>query len=375
MKLFDGETTLEVERKEDTLKVFLTSGQLSKNSERLIQEYATVSEEVKDGFELGLSYPIPEGSRSLTTAAAAAKSRLDKLHLAQNLRQIIKRNDKVRIPFLHPENIFVLGNEVSVMHYGITSLMAPKFSSDEIILSQYKVLLLFLFNNKISFEKIVASPELLKDKFSQKIASFDQLEKIDALIDSELTKESREIAEHKIMVSKTRHRLYAGFSIFALIAVLAMGFFTYYAYQRTIPKQTAIIKAQTSFLTQNYAQTLTDLEDYPPAQLPKSARYVLAVSSVNLSSLTLTQKEAILNQMSTKSDDNVLNYWVYTGRSDFDQALNLAQNLGDDQLTLLAYSNLYASTQLDSSMDGDKKQKLLSDYSKKIQELKEKLGI
>lgn len=101
----------------------------------------------------------------------------------------------------------------------------------------------------------------------------------------------------------------------------------------------------------------------------------MAASSVNLSDLNLNQKQSILNNLSTKSDDNTLNYWIYTGRGDFNQALDLAQNLGDDQLTLLAYSNLYDSTKLNATMNGDKKQQLLSEYSQKIEDLKKKLGI
>ena len=51
----------------------------------------------------------------------------------------------------------------------------------------------------------------------------------------------------------------------------------------------------------------------------------------------------------------------------------LAQNLGDDQLILLAYTNLYQLTKLDSKMDGAEKQKLLADYTKEIENLQEKL--
>ena len=95
---------------------------------------------------------------------------------------------------------------------------------------------------------------------------------------------------------------------------------------------------------------------------------------MNLADLTSAQKQTILNTLSIKTDDNTLNYWVNMGRGHFEEALNLAQNLGDDQLTLLAYTDLYQATKLNTKMAGEKKQKLLQEYTKQIEELTKKLG-
>ncbi|GAB2024479.1 hypothetical protein OfM1_05500 [Lactovum odontotermitis] len=214
--------------------------------------------------------------------------------------------------------------------------------------------------------------EIIK-KFAQDLNLLGSLPEVIAFIDQEVQKEADKVAQKITPVSKRRYRFFKYFGVLAIVAALVLGGLTY-SYVSNNKKQAAIITAQTSFLTNNYAQTQTDLEKYSLKSLPKSARYVLAVSSVNLSDLTLTQKEAILNTVSTKSDDNTLNYWGYTGRGDFDQALNLAKNLGDTQLTLLAYTNLYEVTKLNSTMDGEKKQKLMEEYDKQIQELTKSLG-
>lgn len=52
----------------------------------------------------------------------------------------------------------------------------------------------------------------------------------------------------------------------------------------------------------------------------------------------------------------------------------MAKNIGDDQLTLLAYTDLYQATKLNTSMNGDEKQKKLETYQKQIQELSKSLG-
>lgn len=101
---------------------------------------------------------------------------------------------------------------------------------------------------------------------------------------------------------------------------------------------------------------------------------MLAASSVNLHDLTATQKQAILNTISEKSDDVTLNYWIEMGRGEFEQALDAAKNLGDDQLTLLAYTDLYQATKINTHMAGGKKQELLTQYTKAIDELTAKLS-
>jgi uncharacterized membrane protein YukC len=52
------------------------------------------------------------------------------------------------------------------------------------------------------------------------------------------------------------------------------------------------------------------------------------------------------------------------GRGHF-EALNLAQNLGDDQLTLLAYTDLYQATKL-NKMAGDKKQSAFKNIQNRL---------
>jgi len=156
--------------------------------------------------------------------------------------------------------------------------------------------------------------------------------------------------------------------VLGVVAAVTAGVF---AWQTGIQNsvQTAVIAAQSRFLASDYAGTLEELDGQATATLPVSAKYVLAVSSVNLHDLTATQKQSILNTISEKSDDVTLNYWIAMGRGDFEQALDYAQNLGDDQLTLLAYTDLYQATTLNTQMAGGEKQKLLDEYAKAIDEL------
>ncbi|AYG00471.1 type VII secretion protein EssB [Lactococcus allomyrinae] len=370
MKVSNGSEHFELERSKNILQVRLTSTQFKEEALKELPDNVNVKEENESWV---LSYSIPENSKSLATAIQNTKSRLEKLKLAQKLSSLADLVNQFDIPFIHPENIMLEGETLFVVHFGLKGLIVPnKMTSIEFI-NSYKALIFNIFNSKSSFEAFIASTRSVNDKFTQTINDFNTISEITSFINQEVEKETVKVNQKLTNVSKGRYRFFKYFGIFAIILALVLGWFTY-SYYSNNQKQNAVITAQTDFLTNNYAQTQTDLQSYSPNQLPKSARYILAVSSVNLSDLSMSQKQSILNNVSTKSDNNTLNYWVYTGRGDFNQALNLAQNLGDKQLTLLAYTNLYEATKLNTTMNGAKKQQLLDKYNKQIQELTKDLG-
>ena len=70
--------------------------------------------------------------------------------------------------------------------------------------------------------------------------------------------------------------------------------------------------------------------------------------------------------MSQKSSENTLLYWIYLGKGEFKKSLDIAQNLGDNQYILHAYTKLYDATKTDNTMNGEKKQELLTKYEEEI---------
>ncbi|MCR3761152.1 type VII secretion protein EssB [Clostridium felsineum] len=370
MKISNSKMSLEFERNKNFFQVRLESTQFKEAVLKELSDKVTVNE---DNETWVLSYTVPEAAKSLASATRLTKTRLERLKLAQKLVTLSGLENQFKIPFLHPENILLIGEKIFVVHFGMHQLIAPFDITSMDFLKSYKALIFYIFNSKVPFESLVSGSLAMNDKFSQRINSFESIQEIAEFIDQELQNETEKINRNIAFVPKGRYRFFKYFGTLAIILALILGWFTY-SYYSNNKKQNAIITAQTDFLTNNYDKTQTDLQNYAPNKLPKAARYILAVSAVNLSDLTMAQKQAILNNISTKSDDNTLNYWVYSGRGDFKQALNLAQNLGDVQLTLLAYTNLYETTKLNTTMDGAKKQQLLDEYNKKIQELTKNLG-
>lgn len=374
MKIFDGQDTLTFERQEEQLTVFLTGTQVKPQELNFIRSKIALDEALDKEFAFQVAYPLLSNLKNLKDLVMATKSQLQRLELALKLKHLIAQKSGYKIPFVHPENIFFINGDFSFIHVGMREVLVPMETDASLFLSQYKGLVLSVLNPKISYENLVNGETSLKDKLSQAIASSYSLEEVHRLVEIELIKEKQKDETALVKVSKARYSFFKYAGSVALVAAIAMGALTFIDRTTTIPKQQAVTKAQADFITNHYDKTLDDLKDYQPDQLSKDARFVLASSSIHLADLSQTQKSAVLNNISSTTDDNTLNYWIYQGRGEFEKSLNLAKNIGDDQLTLLAYTDLYQATKLNSAMDGDEKQKKLEEYNKQIQELSKSLG-
>lgn len=374
MKLFDGQNTLTAERKDEQFIVYLTGTQVNQQELEFIKSKTNLVSSEDEEYAFKISYPLSNKEKSLKSLMLEMKSELERLELVLKLKTLSTQNSGYKVPFVHPENIFFIDGDLTFIHIGIRDGIAPMNIDDTLALSQYKALTLAILNPKISYDNFVNGEMSLRDKFSQALSNCDSFEEVLHLVETKLTKERQKEEAALVKVSKGRYRFFKYAGSVAVVAAIAMGVLTIIDQKTTIPKQKAIMTAQADFITSHYDKTLDDLKSYQPKQLSKDARFVLASSSINLANLSQTQKAAVLNNISSTTDDNTLNYWIYQGRGEFEKALNLAKNIGDDQLTLLAYTDLYQATKLNTSMNGDEKQKKLEEYNKQIQELSKSLG-
>lgn len=374
MKLFDGQNTLTAERKDEQFIVYLTGTQVNQQELEFIKSKTNLVSSEDEEYAFKISYPLSNKEKSLKSLMLEMKSELERLELVLKLKTLSTKNSGYKVPFVHPENIFFIDGDLAFIHIGIRDGIAPMNIDDTLALSQYKALTLAILNPKISYDNFVNGEMSLRDKFSQALSNCDSFEEVLHLVETKLTKERQKEEAVLVKVSKGRYRFFKYAGSVAVVAAIAMGVLTIIDQKTTIPKQKAIMTAQADFITSHYDKTLDDLKSYQPKQLSKDARFVLASSSINLANLSQTQKAAVLNNISSTTDDNTLNYWIYQGRGEFEKALNLAKNIGDDQLTLLAYTDLYQATKLNTSMNGDEKQKKLEEYNKQIQELSKSLG-
>lgn len=374
MNCFDGQNTLVLEKNEAQLTVFLTGAQVDPQSLTFVQSKLALHSASNETYSFQIDYQLPNNSKSLQHLIFEADTELERLALAFKLKALVTQNFGYKVPFMHPENIFLIDDRFACLHIGLKDVLSPMLYDADLLFSQYKALVLCILNPKLNFNQFIGGEISLKDKTSQAIAISEDFEAVHHIVSEKLSKVKQKEATNKIKVGKTRYRIFKYSGCVALILAIVMVVFMVIDRKFTIPKKEAIISAQADFITQHYDSTLNDLKAYQPKELPKAARFVLASSSINLADLTASQKQAVLNNISVTTDDNTLNYWIYQGRGEFEKALDLAKNIGDDQLTLLAYTDLYQATKLDTSMKGEDKQKKLETYSKQIKTLSKSLG-
>lgn len=323
--------------------------------------------------QLTLSYQLPEKALALTEYV----KRFDRaavLRLLPQLYWVVDEQAGLLQPFIVPENLFVIGQRIVVAHRGFKSSVAPFKETAELRVKQFRALVLYLLEPKQDYAKLVNGAGALRHTFAQQLAKATTITALESLVDQQVMTQEQVAQKTLVTVKKTKFQMLKWIAgIGSVISVILLGVTLFWGFY-TVPKAEHIVTAQARFLNDNYADTTKELARYSPEHLPQSARYVLAVSYIQLDTLSSQQKKAVLKNISQNSNSNQLNYWIQIGRGQYTEALSLAKNIGDDEYILHAYTKLYTATKNNTTMDGAKKQAELSRYRKQINEYLKKLG-
>ena len=375
---------LQFVREGNQISVQISSSGYRREQLELIQEYCPVEIVQKDGV-LSLNYIIPGYFKTVKEEILNRSTELERFSLAQSMSVLVhSENDykipyihpenDYKIPYIHPENIIVFGSNVQMLHYGIEKLLAPQQYSSEFYLESYKALIISILLPKVDFDLVIHGIDAIKEKVAQDIIPLGSVADVNKYIAEKYAKLSEESSKANLLVNKKKWKaLLIGGALLATTTVV-LSFATYKSMFKDGPLKSSVILAQSNFMRKDYSETVESLKNYGAESLPKEAKYILAASYVRLDSLSDKQKEVILNTITESTDDTIFYYWIYLGRGKFEKALDVAQNIGDTQLILHAYTNLYESVKADINMNGSEKQKKLEEYEKKIKELSAEIG-
>ena len=370
--MFDGDKLIFL-KAENKVTVQVSSSGYDRERLDAIKEYCRVAIRQEDG-SLCLDYEIPAYFKTVTEELFSLKTELERFALAQKMTSIELGENNFKIPYIHPENIVILGGKVKMLHRGIEKLLSPRIYDEEFCLASYKALMVSILVPKVDFELAVSGLDAVKDKIAQDIIPLRTLEEINQYVSEKYYTLSKKSSIENILVNTKKWKgLLIATSVLAVVSAV-LSFTTYQSMFKDGPLKSAVIMAQSNFMRKDFSETVESLKAYSVDSLPKEAKYILAASYVRLDSLSDKQKETVLNTITESSDDTILNYWIYLGRGKFEKALDVAQNIGDTQLILHAYTNLYESVRSNVNMNGSEKQKKLSEYEKKIKELSSEIG-
>lgn len=372
----DGQNQIEVRIEAGQFEVTLKANQYQAGQQAFIETLLAEAPTLLPGRltvnqdnELMIQYALPKWGQTLQAASQAANQQ-ERLRLAIMLNVLGHWQGQNVNLFLAPQNIWVTEQQIRLAHRGFEGIVIPEQQDSVGFLARYKALVLNTLNPKYEYVALVNGSAAMRNPFEQSIVVAESVQAITQILQAEY----RRMTLNQVPVKQSRYTwLRWGFGVIAVSTFVLAGSVGYLSGVKA-PEQTRVINSQAAFMTKDYNQTTDILKADNPKQLAKSAQYVLAASYINLDNLTNQQKKTLLNQISPQSDTNTLLYWINTGRGDFKTALSLAKNLGDNQLTLYAYTKLYDVTKADDRMDGTQKQKRLKQYQASIQKYVKKLG-
>ena len=304
--------------------------------------------------------------------------RKDKLRLLCNLARYKNCLPTRMTFFLHPDNLIVDDNLIpSIVYRGIRDLVPPYHLDEKSFTLQYKCLTIALFSKKYSYDELIAgSLQQAKDtEFERQVIELEDSKSLIQLLNRKYAEEKLAAEKTMQVVPKKKFRLYKRltFSMIALAVVLAVPL-AYFGLVK-IPFQSHLLEADRSFLATDYNNVINHLEDQEPEDLPDSSKYVLAYSYIKSERLSDKQKEAILNNISIKSDPNYLLYWIYNGRGDFNQSIDLAKYIDDPQLIMYGLIKQIEQVKNDPDLSGTEREKKVQDYQDQYETYAEKYGL
>lgn len=136
-----------------------------------------------------------------------------------------------------------------------------------------------------------------------------------------------------------------------------------------IPFRDSVIVANTAYINNDPLSVQQALRAYNVERLPVEARHFLSRSYVSTEALTDIQRENILLGLSPMTNSMLFDYWIHLGRLYFNDAVDIAQRLGDDELLLYAYLKQEVFIRNDLTMPGEERAELLSILERNIEAL------
>lgn len=307
-------------------------------------------------------------------------NRADKLRLLCNVARLQKLLTTRITFFLHPDNLIWDDNLIpSVIHRGIRDAVPPFTVDEGVFFHQYKCLAIAIFSKKFNFNELYSgSIHNAKDtEFEKQIAETAHLDSLIELIETNYIKEKAESEKNLQMVPKKKFRLFKqlSYSLIAVAVILAIPL-VYMLFSR-VPEQNHLLQAHSYFLTNEYGNVISELENNEPEDLPYSAKYILAYSYIQTEKKMLNeaQKEVIMKNISMKSDENYLLYWVYNGRGNFAESMDLAMYVDDPTLIIYGLVQQIEEAKNNPDLSGTEREDKVQDYEEKLKEYREKYGL
>ncbi len=241
-------------------------------------------------------------------------------------------------------------------------------------INEYKALIASVLYPKYSYDDYYLGGNDLfrKKKLLKDISGCSSAEQIKSVLMEAYSEEEKDIRDNKKIISKRK-------VIASRIAIPVLSLITlfscvvgYILMFIEIPYRDNVISANNAYISEDYLAVQNSMSNIEIDKIQKHEKYILSRSYVITESLTEEQKKHILSGITLKTDERVMCYWIEIGRLNFDEAIDYAQRIGDDELLLFALIKKTAYVKGNTSITGEEKTELLNSLESQIKELTEK---
>lgn len=323
-------------------------------------------EEVKFIYDLNELQPFSEIKN---------RRAVEKLRFLINVSNVLEIADEYSFK-LEPNNIYYDYNYIPKILNRDIRLEDEIMDYKDLVL-QYKSLIADVFDKRCSYNDFYnGGMDLIKkNKRIKKYISLETIEEIKNELLEDLKMQEKEDKENYIEIKLKNYKV-KKYSIWTMsLVILGLMIYTVYTSVFLVPFDQKVIKANSYYMKQDYEGVIKCFENTRGLKLDKESKYKLAYSYVVSENLAESKKKNIIATLNDKSDENILDYWIAIGRSKYDNAIDLAKKVQDDELLLYALLNKQKYIQDNDEMTGEEKQKAQEGLQSQIEKLTKELNV
>ena len=210
------------------------------------------------------------------------KDQYERLLLAQRVHYLVDFLGTPVQPFIHPENIYILGEELLIVHRGFMQVIVPYSADEREFFKQYRALILAILHPKYEYEQLIQGNGTLKDTLSKQLQEAKTINEIEQIIGEQIIRQKAKREAETKLVSKKSYLTFKWASLVLLALTLLFATTTGIYVLKKLPAQERVSLAEAQYISNDYASVTKTLKEDTPEELPIGAKYVAAVSSVQL---------------------------------------------------------------------------------------------
>lgn len=268
-----------------------------------------------------------------------------------------------------PENtVYSRGMEPLFIYYGVQGSLPPFEKNEERIWLETKAVAAAAIDGSFTFEEYLKYSEILELKeIGSSIMSMQDSQSLLNYISEQL--DQLEIREKEnVRLPRKKWKITRGLSIGFGVLLLPAIVFTIIYFIHEKPKNEAYTLGHEYFLGQNYSQVVTELSPYSVKSMPYVVLYELAYSTVTNERLDEEQKKNVLSNITLQTDVDYLKYWIYIGRGEAENAVDIARAMEDGELITYGLLKRREEIKADQDLSGEEIQTLVEEIDREVEE-------